>query len=45
MAVANSAYDSCEELTDFFRMLDSLFTHIQQSLFLRDPLDLEHSKR
>ena len=46
MAAANSAnYESCEELTDFFQMLDTLFTHIQQSLYLRDPVDLEHCKQ
>ena len=45
MATANSVNDSCEELADFFGMLDSLFFHIQQSLYLRDPVDLQHCKQ
>ena len=45
MAAANSVIESCKELTDFFRMLDSLFIHIQQSLYLRDPVVLQHCKQ
>ena len=45
MATANSVNDSCEELADFFGMLDSLFFHIEQSLYLRDPVDLQHCKQ
>ena len=35
---------SYEELTEFFQTLDRLSHHIQQSLFVRDPIDLEHCK-
>ena len=45
MATANSVNESCEELTDYFRLLDSLFFRIQQSLHLRDPVDLQHCKQ
>ena len=45
MAAANIINESCEELTDFFQMLDNLFVHIQQSIFFRDPVDLRHCKQ
>ena len=42
--MALSSHEACEELTEFFQMLHRLCHHIQQSLFIRDPIDLEHCK-
>lgn len=42
--MASSYNEACEELTEFFQMLDRLCHHIQQSLVVRDPIDLEHCK-
>ena len=42
--MASSYNEACEELTEFFQMLDRLSHHIQQSLVVRDPIDLEHCK-
>lgn len=44
MAVVSSVNESFEKLTDFFQMLDSLFTHIQETIFLTDFPDLQHCK-
>ena len=42
--MASLSHEACEELTEFFQMLDRLSHHIQQSLFIRDPIELEHCK-
>ena len=42
--MASSYNEACEELTEFFQMLDRLCHHIQQSLVVRDPIDLEHCR-
>ena len=46
MASASNAtyFEANEELTEFFQMLDALFSHLEMSIVLNDTLDLKHCK-